>query len=1177
MRWLMGVIAALVFAGYCSAATEDHFDRSSAELIEADAVDRARRSYEQRRSAAHSRMPDTLYASTPSRPESPHAFVPDPGAEQKLRLERYHAIEGARSLFPKRSGGADDETAEDVFRDYVSPVVQAKCINCHVAGGVSAGTRVVFVRLSNEDHESINLQVFEDLLEVLDDGASVVLNKIRGVGHGGGIQTPAGGQDYANMERFLTLLTGGEESEQVALTPATLFKGVRLANSRQVLRRAALIFAGRVPTANEYAEIREIGLPKAIRNLMTGPEFREFLVRASNDRLLTDREDGVLDGNESAPFVDYINKSTTFCEAEAMGGDPSYQREWEDAVQYAAVRAPLELIAHIAENDLPYTEILTADYIMANPQAAEAYGATTEFDDSTDVDEFKPSKFTKYYLRDDSRILREPLADSDCEEYIVDPGNLPVDYPHAGVLNSPVFMLRYPTTATNRNRARSRWTYYHFLGWDIEKSASRTTDPEALADTNNPTLINPACTVCHINLDPVGGTFQNYDEEGRYRSAWGGLDSLDGFYRDNPPGGDDFLVEARSWEEREIVSTEGYLQRGDNTVGIKYVNEVNWSHVGIDRLTIRDNRNRLVDSYNLGSLKGQHCGGPQERYYQLNPGCVLGVPVSVPRDGTYTVEVDAWNWDDDRRYPGHLRIWAPGYIYQEGDTWYRGMREPGFGKKLAPNADNSVQWLAQQIVRDKRFSESAVEFWWPAINGSEIVLPPEEAGDADFEGLLLAANAQAAEVRRLSGGFRKGFRGGETYNLKDLLVEMMLSKWFRAEKIPDDDPVRTVALLDAGAKRALTPEELARKTLSLTGVQWGRSWRQPWHRLVERQHSLGREYATLYGGIDSDGITERARDMTAVMAGVAKSHAVEVSCPVVLREFYLLPNAERKLFRGIDQFVTPNWEFGKLFGISASSANRAQTLTVRKSLSAGRKTLRLTFENDFYSDLQQADRNVRLDNVVVRDVDDESIVASYEFENHARNECGGAEGDHYLLWSGGGGCAVEVELEIPSGGTYAVQVVAWGDQAGGEVPKLRVEMESNGGNSVGSRVIKAKLVELFDKMLGVRVSANSTEIAKAYGLFLDVWNRKRVEAEDDDDFFSDTRCDWDHDQNFLQGVVDGYRVRYKNEWGGWHYNWNWDLVNRFWNDQDLPDPEGVARTWTVVLMALMMDQRYLHL
>ena len=92
-------------------------------------------------------------------------------------------------------------------------------------------------------------------------------------------------------------------------------------------------------------------------------------------------------------------------------------------------------------------------------------------------------------------------------------------------------MNRYPTTDTNRNRARSRWTFYHFLGVDIEKSASRTTDPEALADTDNPTMHNPACTVCHELLDPVAGAFQNYGNDGKYRDGHLGRDALPDSYK----------------------------------------------------------------------------------------------------------------------------------------------------------------------------------------------------------------------------------------------------------------------------------------------------------------------------------------------------------------------------------------------------------------------------------------------------------------------------------------------------------------------------------------------------------------------------------------------------------------------------------------------------------------------
>lgn len=42
-----------------------------------------------------------------------------------------------------------------------------------------------------------------------------------------------------------------------------------------------------------------------------------------------------------------------------------------------------------------------------------------------------------------------------------------IDYPHAGALNTQAFLNRYPSTETNRNRARARWTFYHFLGIDI--------------------------------------------------------------------------------------------------------------------------------------------------------------------------------------------------------------------------------------------------------------------------------------------------------------------------------------------------------------------------------------------------------------------------------------------------------------------------------------------------------------------------------------------------------------------------------------------------------------------------------------------------------------------------------------------------------------------------------------
>ena len=155
--------------------------------------------------------------------------------------------------------------------------------------------------------------------------------------------------------------------------------------------------------------------------------------------------------------------------------------------------------------------------------------------------------------------------------------------------------------------------------------------------------------------------------------------------------------------------------------------------------------------------------------------------MEVPSDGVYDVEVVAWSIGQYEQYgdDGFAKLSIAVNPYQQGDTWYRDMRTPGFADRLTPNSDNSVQWLAKQIVADARFAEATVKFWWPSIMGSEVAEPPEDEGDADFEGLLLVANAQSAEVTRLANGFRRGFQTGSAYNLKDLLVEVVLSKWFR--------------------------------------------------------------------------------------------------------------------------------------------------------------------------------------------------------------------------------------------------------------------------------------------------------------------------------------------------------------------------------------------------------------
>ena len=114
-----------------------------------------------------------------------------------------------------------ERRAEEAFRDGVSAIVQSKCVNCHVAGGDSGNTRLVFVPDSDPGHLATNYQAFATFVDTVDGGADLILDKIRGIDHGGGVQVPEDSEEYATMERFLERLAG----EKVSLRVRTFGEG----------------------------------------------------------------------------------------------------------------------------------------------------------------------------------------------------------------------------------------------------------------------------------------------------------------------------------------------------------------------------------------------------------------------------------------------------------------------------------------------------------------------------------------------------------------------------------------------------------------------------------------------------------------------------------------------------------------------------------------------------------------------------------------------------------------------------------------------------------------------------------------------------------------------------------------------------------------------------------------
>ena len=310
----------------------------------------------------------------------------------------------------------------------------------------------------------------------------------------------------------------------------------------------------------------------------------------------------------------------------------------------------------------------------------------------------------------------------------------------------------------------------------------------------------------------------------------------------------------------------------------------------------------------------------------------------------------------------------------------------------------------------------------------------------------------------------------------------------------------------------------------------------------------GGRYKLLYGGTDSDGITDRARDVSSVMMGVAQSHALESSCPIVMKEFYLLPEEDRRLFWGIDTRTSPISEFGASFEIQAGSWDEKETLSLGGSLREGPTIVRLSYTNDF-ADEVAGDRNVALDRLDLRGSDG-AVVVSQELEDlPSLGDCNHSASEHYALNCTG---SLDVPVHIPAAGDYDIEVVVWADQAGDELPELEVAVGSDSERSTGSRKIKAKLVEFYERLHGVVVSVDSPEVSSAYALFVDVWNRKRQSEGTD---FGGIDCHWQSDQYYLEGIVEDAFV-YRDDWDwGEGYGWDdWERINAHFETIDWSDP-----------------------
>ncbi|MGV3530937.1 MAG: hypothetical protein ACO1QR_01100 [Chthoniobacteraceae bacterium] len=404
--------------------------------------------------------------------------------------------------------------AGDYFLEEVWTKVAANaCLECHKSGGDAEDTDLVLndlSRVSEEERDAAmkqNRAAFEAMARVKKDDRSRLLRKVTGgLNHGGEEVLKEDSTGYRILAEYVRQLNGGPVGEvAVSETPARdFFEGISMLDERRLLRRLTLSLGARLPRPDESQAIADGGLDALgplLDGVMKEEAFYERLGEAFNDIFLTR---GYGDGAESALSYDHFSKTRHWTQKHdltAAGDEKAQQKaryKLADDYREALLREPLELIKHIVRNDRPFTEIVTADYIMVSPYTSRGYGI---FDQLRETFRDVENPFEYVPVRLEALKHRDGKHQESASGY----------YPHAGMLSIFQYLRRYPTTETNRNRLRSRMYYQHFLGVDVLELAARVSDAAATtAKYEVPTMQAAECVVCHRTLDPVAGIFQDY-------------------------------------------------------------------------------------------------------------------------------------------------------------------------------------------------------------------------------------------------------------------------------------------------------------------------------------------------------------------------------------------------------------------------------------------------------------------------------------------------------------------------------------------------------------------------------------------------------------------------------------------------------------------------------------------
>ena len=414
-------------------------------------------------------------------------------------------------------------------------VGERSCLKCHQEGGDAEDSRFILRNPLEHPREELkdvydqNFKAFTKMGRMQKKGKSLLLQKATGGLEHEGKQVV---KPESTAHRILTSFVQGDKAiDATDYTPPAYFSDIEMLDDLQLLRRVTLSLCGRLPTQPETNVVTTSGLDglkQVVDQLMTEDAFYARLNEGFNDIILTMGHDDV-----PARILGYRNFGETRLWYQKKKfehiEDPQKRKEagWAFSRKYGEnlLREPFELLEHIVRSERPFTEIVTADYLMVSPWTARAYGIYDDIKDQfktpEDSNEFVSAKLPAMTLRDGVKPDQQSPTGW---------------YPHAGWLTNFHYLQRYPTTDTNRNRLRARKIYDHFLGIDIMALAPQVSDAASVdAEYDNAVMEAAECVVCHRVIDPMAGLLQDYQNTSSNDGPYGPL--KEGWFTDVfPPG-----------------------------------------------------------------------------------------------------------------------------------------------------------------------------------------------------------------------------------------------------------------------------------------------------------------------------------------------------------------------------------------------------------------------------------------------------------------------------------------------------------------------------------------------------------------------------------------------------------------------------------------------------------------